>query len=148
MNPKQEAERLMNAILPLAERMLREHGEFYPFGGYIKPDGTIVEVGAADSHTDHPKSKDLIHVLWSSFREMAESNRCKAVAVIFDVAVTLPNSNRKGNAIQACLEHADGYSVEVFFPYEMTNDAVVYGETFAQQGQHRTFGQVGPKETA
>ena len=46
MNSKQDSETLTNAILPLAERMLTEHGEFYPFGGYMKPDGAIVHVGA------------------------------------------------------------------------------------------------------
>jgi hypothetical protein len=30
MTPKQEAEDLMNEMLPVAKRMLREHGEFFP----------------------------------------------------------------------------------------------------------------------
>jgi hypothetical protein len=137
---KQESETLMNAILPLAEKMLRQYGEFYPFGGYMKPDGTIVEVGAADADTDHPKSKDLICVLRSSFQELARTNQCKAVAVVFDVAVTVPKSARKCDAIQVCVEHADGYSVEVFFPYQIVGDQIVYDETFAQQGKHEIFG--------
>jgi hypothetical protein len=141
MNAKQESERLMNAMLPLAEKMLRRYGEFHPYGGYMKLDGTIVDVGAEDPDTDHPKSKDLIYVLRSSFREMANTNQCKAVAVVFDVAVNLPNSNRKSDAIQICVDHADGYSAEVFFPYQIVNNEVVYGETFAQEGSHDIFGQ-------
>jgi hypothetical protein len=35
--------------------MLREHGEFYPYAGYTKPDGNIVELGADDSDTDQTK---------------------------------------------------------------------------------------------
>jgi len=53
----------MNAILPLAEKMLREHGEFYPYGGYMQTSGEIVDVGAGEPDTDYPKSKDLIYVL-------------------------------------------------------------------------------------
>lgn len=140
MNAKQESEKLMNAVLPLAEKMLRRYGEFYPYGGYMKPDGKIVDVGAEDSETEHPKSKDLSDSLRSSFRGLARTNQCKAVAVAFNVAVNLPDSNRKSDAIQVCLDHADGYSVEVFFPYQIVNGEVAYGETFAQKGKQEIFG--------
>jgi hypothetical protein len=140
MNHKEDSEKLMNAVLPLAQRMLRRYGEFYPFGNYMKPDGTIVEVGAASPDTDHPKSKDLIYLLRSSFQELARTNRCKVVALVFDIAVPVPKSTRKSDAIQVCIEHEDGYSVEVFFPYQIIDDQVVYGETFAQQANHRIFG--------
>lgn len=139
MNAKQESEKLMNAVLPLAEKMLRAHGEFYPYGGYMKPDGTIVDVGAEDPDTDNPKSRDLIFVLRNSFREMASASQCKAVAIVFDVAVNLPSSKGKSDAIQVCVDHADGYSAEVFFSYRIVNHQIVYGETFAQEGRHEIF---------
>jgi hypothetical protein len=89
---KQESERLLNAVLPLAERMLKEYGEFYPYAGYLKPGGQVVDVGAEDPETDHPKSKDLIHVLRDSLRELARTGKCVAVAIVFDVTVNLPSS--------------------------------------------------------
>lgn len=141
MNAKQESEKLISAILPFAERMLRQYGEFYPYGGYITPEGEIVDVGGKDPNTRHPKSQELIDILRTSFREMAKANKCKAVAIVFDVAVTLPNSNRKSDAVQVCVEHADGYSAEVFFPYHIINNEVVYNTTFAQQGQRSIFGE-------
>ena len=119
--------------------MLRENGEFYPYGGYMKPDGTIVEMGAADPDTEHPESKDLIYVLKSSLQELARRRGCKAVAIVFDVTVKLPNSDRKSDAIQVCVEHAEHYAAEVFFPYRRTKKDVVYGETFAQQGKSEVF---------
>ena len=131
----------MNAVLPLAEKMLRQHGEFYPYGGYMKPDGTVVDVGADDPDTDRPKSRDLIYVLRSSFREMASLHQCKAVAIVFDVAVNLPDSDRRSDAIQVCIDHADGYSAEVFFPYQIVNNEIVYEKTFAQEGKHEVFEQ-------
>ena len=39
MRAKRNSEKLVNAVLPLAEKMLIQYGEFYPFGGYMKPDG-------------------------------------------------------------------------------------------------------------
>jgi hypothetical protein len=139
MNPKQDCEELMNAILPLAEEMLRQYGEYFPFGGYMKPDGTIVHVGASDPDTDRPKSKDLIYMLRSSFQEMARTNQCKAVAIVFDVFAALPESDRRSNAIQVCVEHADGYGAEVFFPYQLIDCEVVFGEALAQRGKTQIF---------
>lgn len=139
MNAKQESEKLMNAVLPLAEKMLRQYGEFYPYGGYMKPDGTIVDVGGDDPDASRPKSRDLIYVLRSSFRDMASTNQCKAVAIVFDVAVNVPDSNRKSDAIQVCVDHVDGYSAEVFFPYQIVTNEIVYDKTFAQEGKHEIF---------
>ena len=85
----------MNEMLPLAKGMLLEYGEFFPYGGYMKPDGEIVHVGAKNPATDRPKSKDLIDILQNSFRERASRQQCKAVAIVYDVTVPLPLSNRR-----------------------------------------------------
>src|SRR5258707_213831 len=63
MDAKHESEALINELLPLARKMLREYGEFYPYAGYIRPDGKIVELGADDPDADRPKSKDFIFLL-------------------------------------------------------------------------------------
>jgi len=139
MNGKKDCENLMNAVLSLAERMLRDYGEFYPYGGYMKLDGDIVHVGAKDEDTGHPKSKNLLYVLRDSFTALARAGECKASAIVFDVRIDLPASKKKSDAIQICLEHSDGYSAEVFFPYEIANGQVVYGATFAQEGKHEIF---------
>jgi len=131
----------MNEMLPVAEKMLRQYGEFYPYGGYMKPDGEIVHVGAKDPKTDRPKSKDLIAILRNSFRELARNKQCKAVTIVFDVVVPVPKSNRKSDAIQVCVDHAGDYSAEVFFPYRIVNNEVILGETFAQEGKHEFFGR-------
>jgi hypothetical protein len=141
MNSKQDCEKLMNAILPLAERMLNECGEFYPYGGYMKPNGEVVQVGAKDEDTEYPKSKDLLFILRDSFSEAASAGKCKATAIVFDVRVELPDTGKKSNAIQVCVEHADGYSAEVFFPYAIEGSRLVYGTTFAQEGKHEIFGR-------
>jgi hypothetical protein len=141
MNPQQESQALMDAIRPLADEMLRRCGEFYPYGGYMKQDGSIVEVGVADPDTDHPQSKDLLYVLRTSLKDLARRNQCKAVAVVFDVTVTLPHSDRQSDAIQVCVEHSDHYSVEVFFPYHFSENELIYGETFVQQGENEIFAE-------
>jgi hypothetical protein len=59
--------------------------------------------------------------------------------MVFDVTVTLPDSRRKSDAIQVSLEHSEGYSAEVFFPYQLVENKLVYGETFAQRGKADVF---------
>ena len=82
-------------MLPVAKKMLAEHGEFFPYGGYVKPDGEIVHVSAKDPTTDRPKSKDLITILQNSFQELVRNKQCKAIAIVYDVVVPLAQSNRK-----------------------------------------------------
>lgn len=139
MNPKEESEKLINALLPLTEKILLRYGEFYPHGGYMDAAGKITLVGAEDPDTDHPKSKDLIYSLRDSLREAVAANRCKVAAVVFDVIVSLPKSHQKSDAIQVDVEHTEGYVAEIFFPYQIVDGNVVYGETFAQKGEREIF---------
>lgn len=141
MNPKQECEELLNSVLAVARLMLKEHGEFYPYGGYMELDGEITHLGAKDESTDHPLSQDLIELLQNTFREMATNKQAKAVALICDVRVSSPGSDQKRDAIQACLDHVDGYSVKVYFPYQILDGEVLYGETYAHRGDDEIFGK-------
>ena len=46
--PKADCETVMNFGLPLAEEMLKRHGEFLPFGAAMRPNGEILCLGAYD----------------------------------------------------------------------------------------------------
>ena len=139
MDAKQESEKLMNSVLPVAQKMLRDFGEFYPYGGYMELDGAIVHVGVQDPDTDYPKSMDMIDALRSTFQESARAKKCRAIAIVCDVALRSPKSDHKRDAIRVSLEHVKGYAVEVFFPYQIVNKEVVYGEIFAQQRKREIF---------
>jgi hypothetical protein len=41
-----ELNALFKTLLPFAQTMLREHGEFYPFGAVMTSSGEIQQVGA------------------------------------------------------------------------------------------------------
>ena len=143
MNGKEDCETLLNAVLPFAQRMLAEFGEFYPYGGYMSADGKIVDVGAKNEDNNHPKSTDLIYLLRSGMKEMAAKGECTATAIVFDVRVVLPGSEVKTNAIQIWLDHVGGYSAEVFIPYHRDESGgVVYASMFAQKGAKKVFGDL------
>ena len=138
-NGKEDCEKLVDAVLPFAQQMLVEYGEFYPFGGYMKSGGEILSVGAKIESNDTPQSTDLLEVLRDSFSESARNGDCRATAIVFEVQVTPPQTDQKVGAIQVNVEHVAGYRAEVFYPYEIVANKIVLGTPFAQKGERRIF---------
>jgi hypothetical protein len=138
---KKDCEALINELLPIAEEMLRRYGEFYPYGGYIRPNGETVHVGVKDPDTDRPKSRRVMSTLAKGFRDLRADNQCKATALVYNVVVPLPDNQGTSDAIQVNVDHIDTYSAEVFFPYKLVGREVVYGNTFAQEGKYEIFGK-------
>jgi hypothetical protein len=124
---------LMNDLLPLAERLLVEQSEFYPFGGSIASDGKHISVGAK-TDSDRPKSKELIGIMTIEFRRQASEAKIRAAGICFDVRVVPPGQVDKTNAIQLALEREAGDAVNVFVPYaQLPDGAFTYGEMFASE---------------
>ncbi len=137
-NPKFDCETLMSAVLPFAERMLQRYGEFFPFGGAMRPDGELVHVAGYDG-TEQPPSAEIIHLIKEGFVQAAQKDECKATALVYDAKITLPDSNQKSDAIAIVLNHRDSYSVVVFFPYAIKEGELTIGTAFAQQGEADIF---------
>lgn len=135
MTSKEECEKLMNVILPAAEQMLARYGEFYPFGGTMDLNGKVSLIAAYEGN-EHPLSQTVIDLLTQGFQSDAKAGKIKATAIIYDMRVTLPGSNVKTDAICIQLDHKDGYTVEVFFPYTIDgNKEVRLQKAFAQRGK-------------
>jgi len=138
--PKEEAEQVMDAGIPFAQKMLAAHGEFYPFGFAMTADGKVAAV-AAGSSDEHPPSQQVIDDLMSAFRSGAAKGYYKVTAVFFDVRVQQPGTSEKTDAVQVGLEHVSGYCVDVFFPYSRTvKGEVNYGTAFASKRAGVVFG--------
>lgn len=138
-SPKEQCEALMCEVLPIAKRMLTDDGEFYPYGGVMNEDGSITHVSAKEEGTDHPKSSTLIDILNTRFKEAAAAQQIRASAVVFDVLIKPPGGSEKVDAIQVNLDHRSDYSVEVLFPYSISDGKLLYGQPFAQQGDKLIF---------
>jgi hypothetical protein len=65
---KSECEVLLNEAMPFAESMLREHGEFYPYGYEMMTAGEVKQV-AGYTGTDRPKSQTIIDLLMDGFKQ-------------------------------------------------------------------------------
>ena len=132
---------LLDDLLPFAERMLQEHGEFYPFGGSITPDGRHISVGAKGA-SDRPKSGEIIDIMTNEFRSQASEGKIRAAGICFDVRIVPPGEIDKTDAIQLALEREGGDAVDVFIPYaEMSDREFTYGEVFAWERTPTLFVQ-------
>ncbi len=137
-NARAACEALMTAVLPFAEHMLSSHGEFFPFGGAMRPGGELVSVAGYDGN-EHPPSAEVIRLIKEGFVVAAHKNEYKATALVYDVRVKLPATDEKSDAIAVSLNHRDNYSVLVFFPYKLTAGKLAIGAAFAQKGEADVF---------
>lgn len=122
---------LLNAVLPFAQQMLAEHGEFYPIGSSMDMDGEI-SLAAVKSPSEQPASQEVIDALLERFRARASEGSIRACVVCYDGLVRPPGQAEKVDAICAWLEHESGEAVSVFLPYQKAGvGRVTYGEIFA-----------------
>jgi len=135
---KSECEVLLNEAMPFAERMLREHGEFYPYGYEMMAAGEIKQV-AGYTCTDHPKSQTIIDLLIDGFKEDSAVHKIKATALVYDVLVVPPGASLKTDAIAVALDHRDNYSVTMIYPYVLSHGNLTVGTPFAQKGRSMVF---------
>jgi len=135
---KDEAQQLMDSVLPFAEQMLNKHGEFVPYGGAMKSNGEIISVAGTDGE-EQPKSTDIIQILQDGFRNEAENGNYKATAIVYDVRVRSPERGDPSDAIAIALDHKSGYSVVVLLPYKLENGQLEYGQISAQAGENSVF---------
>lgn len=145
--PKEEATDLLNMLLPLAEQMLRRYGEFYPYGGAMRPDGGMEMFGASDARAlgfdvadaERPSSKKHYQLLETAFRHFAMEGRFKATGIVYDVLTLPPGATAKVDAIAVRLDHEAGYSVVVMIPYRIADGQITKGTIFATMGDGSVF---------
>ncbi len=140
MSAKLECEKLMQELLPLAKRLLAEHGAFYPYAGWMREDGAIAPVASGAGEAERPKASEVITVLREHLTTLAEEGVCRAFALITDVRITLPDTGELTDAIQINLDHEDNYSVEVYVCYQIdAQRSVRYGRVMARPGEGTLF---------
>jgi hypothetical protein len=134
---QEDLDQLLNALLPFAQQMLGQHGEFFPFGAVIRPDGEI-RMAAADAGASRPAPEDVLTAVEDSLRADAASGAITAAGTAANVTVDLGDG--PSDAIVVDLDHADGESVRVFLPYSAGEaGGYVYGELVGGEGDRRFF---------
>ncbi len=136
--PTEEIQELLGALLPHAERMLSEHGEFYPYAMTLDSDGAIEPV-APSIESDDPDVGDVLVALHNDLREQAAEGSIRASGIAADVTLTDPDSGVTTDAVQLELDHADGDAVDIYVPYETEGEGIKFGELVAAEGREPVF---------
>lgn len=110
-----ELDALLDPMLEFAEKMLREHGEFYPFAVTLDQEGQIGLVGGL-TDGEHPESRAVIDLLVDGLRGSAQQGRIRASGICWDALMTGADG-KKTDAIAMSLEHSLGDGAMVFRPY-------------------------------
>ena len=136
---KAELEKLLEAALPFAEQMLTKHSEFYPYGATMDPTGKISLVGGYTGD-EHPKSTEVIDLLKATYRRDGETGKIMACALVYGIKTVPPGQSQKTDAIAVDLDHCDGVSVVMVYPYKVGPDMKVQlASPFAMKGKGDIF---------
>lgn len=112
----QDIATLTGTLVPFAQQMLRQHGEFYPFAATMDKGGAVAQV-AGDIGSERPGSAEMIAFLQGALRAQAEQGELRACGICLNVGARLPGYADKVDAICCQLEHSDGRAVQVFVPF-------------------------------
>jgi hypothetical protein len=139
MAAKQECEALMNALMPFAEKMLAKDRGFLPFGASMSASGQVAVAMGAPTN-EHADANELISTIERGFRDGAKKGQLKAVGIAVDVRIVPPGKLAKQDAVEIRLEHRDGYSVRIIFPYSFAEEGELKVEApFATAGTGSVF---------
>lgn len=131
--------KLMNALLPFAQQMLLEHGEFFPFGAIMNHSGEIKMISAFEGG-EHPPSNALIDLYTQKFHQQVINGDIRSAGICYDTLTVPPGKTEKCDAICLSLEHQSGEAVEVFIPYTKEKTGKIqYFDIFASRRTPKFF---------
>ena len=137
--PTDEIQEILNFLLPYAEQMLSQHGEFYPYAAALGADGDLNAV-ATDVDDDSPDVSEVLLALHQGLRERAAEGAIRASGIAADVTLTDPDSGETTDAVQVELDHAEAEPVDVYVPYESAEGGIKFGDLVAAEGREPVFG--------
>jgi hypothetical protein len=121
--PEQEVRTLGDYGIAYTTRALQGGAQFYPFAFVMRADGRIQRI-APKELPDFPTQEKLLRVLEEGFHAVADEGKYRAVAIVADVVIAMPDG-RESEAIQLALEHRECFFRNVFYPYTLNDEGVV-----------------------
>jgi hypothetical protein len=137
INP--DFDKLLSAVIPIAQAMLKDLGAFIPFGAFITREGEVQLAGGAGDPS-HLETGEIVEMYLEAFREAAGDGNFTSTALCVDVRIYVPGELEKTDAIQIMLEHSGGEALNAFMPYEKQEKSdISYAPLFATPADPRVF---------
>ncbi len=113
--PPEKLHQLLTYCIEFAEMMLKDSGEFYPFGAVLDPEHEIRAVGA-DIGNEHPSPGELYQFLGNAFIQQAKSGEISAAAIACNVNIPEEYEPPVRDGVRVHIE-CDGFSRYLYVPF-------------------------------
>jgi hypothetical protein len=121
-----ELARLLDYCQSLANLLLENQGEFYPFGVYINSNGVITQRLFNDGD-DYPLSTALIKIIKHDFEQLMAAGITAATAIAYDGKVKNDRFPEPANVIIVRLIMNNLSAAIIYYlPYQLTETGVEY----------------------
>jgi len=111
---RQDYDALLNALMPFAEQMLKQHGEFFPFGAAVSTAGEVTAHATYDGN-ELPPSEEVIASLTKVFQGEAREGKIRAAGICYDGRIV--QGDKKVDAVMITMEHQSGHASKACVPY-------------------------------
>lgn len=137
-SPEQEVRLLGDYCISYTTKALQSGEQFQPFAYVMRMDGRIQRVGPREI-PEFPTQEKLLRVLENGFQDVAEQGKYRAVAIVADVVIAMPDG-RESEAIQLALEHRSCFFRNVFYPYTLSEEGVLsFGKPLSGKRTGKVF---------
>jgi hypothetical protein len=112
---RKDYDALLEALLPFAEQMLKDHDEFYPMGMAINAQGEVVAHSTQDQR-EMPPAAEVLSSLVSAFRDEAMRGAIRAAGICSNGRIE--TGGKPTDAIIVTLERMGGEACRACVPYK------------------------------
>src|SRR5258706_5660493 len=91
--------KLLSAVVPIAQAMLKDLGTFIPFGAFITGEGEV-QLAGGEGDPSHLNTEEMVEMYLEAFREGAGDGSFNSTALCIDVRVQIPGQLDENDAIQ------------------------------------------------
>jgi hypothetical protein len=121
--PPEKLHELLTYCTEFAETMLKDSGEFYPFGAVLDSELELRAVGA-DVGEEHPASAELYQLLGNSFIQNAKDKEISASAIACNVNIPQEYEPPVNDGVRVHLE-CDGFSRYIYVPFSIETKGLI-----------------------
>lgn len=107
---------IVDALLPLAQTLVKQHGEFFPVGASMDANG-VVSLAAVQPASDQPSAQEVLDLLVPVLQRLARTQHARAVGICI-LATTRDSAGTPMSTIVIGLEHSNGESLDLLQPFE------------------------------
>jgi len=137
-----DARILVENAVAVARSALAHEGRFHPFAFFVAPDGRVQRL-TPRSDVALPGPAESLALLEAAFRQRAQAGECRAIALVADVVIALPDG-RQSDALQVAIETRSGYCEDFFHPYERGDGGEIrFDEPISRRRKGSVFAECG-----